>query len=134
MNSRPGEQLPIVKCKEHECATEKAYAVVGTRIAGVDGRCGRRGGDDGGRTGGGSGEVREGLSTSGRLGGPRHDGREGEGEDSGGSDHGCNGCRKMTTRKIHCEPLTSRQHMTCYVRTSSYISPFDFDFVGRGIR
>ena len=67
-----------------------AYAVVGTRIAGVDCRCGRRGSDDGGRTGGGSGEVREGLSTSGRLGGPRHDGREGEGEDSGGSDHGCN--------------------------------------------
>ena len=71
-------------------ATETAYAVVGTRIAGVDGRGGRRGGDDGGRTGGDSGEVREGLSTSGRLGGPRHDGREGEGEDSGGSDHGCN--------------------------------------------
>lgn len=115
MNSRPGEQLPIVKCKEHECATEKAYAVVGTRIAGVDGRCGRRGGDDDGRTGGGSGEVREGLSTSGRLGGPRHDGREGEGEDSGGSDHGCNGCRKMTKiRPLHCEPLTSHDMLRTY--------------------
>ena len=108
----PGEQTLIVKCKEQECmyATETAYAVVGTRVAGVDGRCGRRGGDDGGRTGGGSGEVREGLSTSGRLGGPRHDGREGEGEDSGGSDHGC--------RKMAVTPLTSHN---IYVRTSSYI-------------